>query len=294
MKFQTLSVVAGTKHCNASCPFCVARMTQAAPDTSKPEEINVRNLKKTLHLAKMSNVTTAIITSKGEPLLFPDQTTEYLDFFNKEGCSFPFIELQTNAINIANGKVDEDTLRLWYRLGLTTILISNVGYDGELNRQTYMPKSKEYFNTEEVIKKLHDIGFLVRMTCVGIQGGIDSSEKIKNYVQYCQMIGADQITWRPVNKPNEENSDDREVYEWTKYNGLSDIQSNEVKYWVMNNGTLLRKLVHGAAVFDVNGLNVCLTDCLTHDPDEEEIRQLIFYPNGELYTDWVYKGSRIL
>lgn len=292
MKFQSLSVVAGTKHCNAACPFCVSRMTGLDLAGVRPQEIHRRNLLKTLRLARMGGVSTAIITGKGEPTLFPHQIDEYLEYFDDQ---FPFVELQTNAIHIANGRIAENTLQSWYDRGLTTILISNVGYDAELNRQTYMPKSESYLNIEHVIDLLKRIGYIVRMTCVGIKGGIDNADKFQKYLEFCSLIGADQVTWRPVSKPDtKERSDDQEVYDWTVENSLTDIEAREVRDWVTRHGVPIRTLAHGGAVFDVNGQNVCMTDCLTHDHNEEELRQLIFFPDGELYTDWQFAGSRLL
>ncbi len=54
------------------------------------------------------------------------------------------------------------------------------------------------------------------------------------------------------------------------------------------------RLVHGAVIYDVNQQNVCLTDSLTIDQQKEEIRQLIFFPDGRLVYDWVFAGARIL
>lgn len=293
MKFQTLSVVAGTKHCQAKCPFCVSHMTGLDIAGSKPKPIHERNMLKTLKLAELAKVSTAIITSKGEPTLFPGQIDKYLSYFKDQ---FPFVELQTNGITIASGDIPNSTLKFWYDWGLTTILISNVGHDQELNRKTYMPKSDSYFDTQKLIDKLHDIGFSVRMTCVGIKGGVDCLEKFQEYLEYCKFIGADQVTWRPVAIPDI--SESKEVYDWTCKNLVDDSYDNHnrtsINLWVNKVGKLIRTLVHGGVIYDVDGQNVCLTDCLTHDPNEEEIRQLIFYPSGELYTDWQYKGSRLL
>jgi hypothetical protein len=53
-------------------------------------------------------------------------------------------------------------------------------------------------------------------------------------------------------------------------------------------------LVHGAAVYDLLGMNICLTHSLTRNPDEDTIRQLIFFPRGDLFTDWELRGSVLL
>ncbi len=53
-------------------------------------------------------------------------------------------------------------------------------------------------------------------------------------------------------------------------------------------------LMHGAVGYDVGGQNVCLTDCLTLDASNEDIRQLIFFPDGRLGYDWQYEGAVLL
>jgi hypothetical protein len=63
---------------------------------------------------------------------------------------------------------------------------------------------------------------------------------------------------------------------------------------VQGQGEELMRLVHGAVIYDVNQQNVCLTDSLTIDQQKEEIRQLIFFPDGRLVYDWVFAGARIL
>jgi hypothetical protein len=54
------------------------------------------------------------------------------------------------------------------------------------------------------------------------------------------------------------------------------------------------ELVHGAIVYDLHGQNICLTNALTIEPRSDEIRQLIFFPDGHLRYDWQYKGAIIL
>jgi hypothetical protein len=53
-------------------------------------------------------------------------------------------------------------------------------------------------------------------------------------------------------------------------------------------------LPHGGSVFDYRDQNVCVTNCLTGTRDPDDIRQIIFFPNGEISYDWRFKGARIL
>src|ERR1035437_8041677 len=94
LKFETLSVLAGSTACNARCNFCISRMTPPNGITSKPI-LNTDNLEIACRLAEKCGVTTALITGKGEPTLCPPHIDTYLAYLQRY---FPIIELQTNGI----------------------------------------------------------------------------------------------------------------------------------------------------------------------------------------------------
>lgn len=71
MKFKMFSVVVGSAACIANCPFCVS-CEKPNKDNLKDYEINFRNLKIAGSLANRSNIDTVMLTSRGEPLLFPN------------------------------------------------------------------------------------------------------------------------------------------------------------------------------------------------------------------------------
>ena len=297
MKFQTLSIVAGTQACNANCPFCVSKMTSLEYVKKQPEPINHRNLRKTLKLAQLANVSTVIMTGKGEPFLFPRQIIEYLEAM--EPYNFPFIEIQTNGErllhdDIIDGWKTDMYLAELYNSGVTTILLSNVGPNAELNKQIYFPRRKEPMDMQRLVNRIQTAGINVRLTTIGIKGGVDTVEKLEELVQWAQFLGVKQLTWRPVNEPGDEDTHDSDVSKWVKENFVHGLDVTYIRDTVKKDGTLLYKLVHGAAVYDYKGMNLCLTNCLTLDPNEETIRQLIFYPDGSLYTDWAKKGSVLL
>lgn len=295
MQFQSMSLVAGTKVCNAKCPFCVSRMTGMEMIKKTAEEINQRNLHKAVQLASHSNVTNIIITGKGEPTLYPEHINVYMEALDNK---FPFVELQTNGSMLLEER-GERYLKNWYDAGMTTIMISNCGYDPELNRRVYFPHKENYIDLPRLVDKIHDAGMIVRYTTVGIRGvgdnfnGIHSPEQFDKLVDFTKKLGIEQLTWRPVNKTSNTNNDP-EINGWVAENGLRHLESEHVVNHVRENGTELYKLVHNGAVYDYKGQNVCLTNCLTRDASDETIRQLIFFPNGQLYTDWEFKGSRLL
>jgi hypothetical protein len=54
------------------------------------------------------------------------------------------------------------------------------------------------------------------------------------------------------------------------------------------------ELSHGGVVYDVYGQNVCYTNALTTNKSSEDIRQIIFFPDGTISHDWKYTGAVLL
>ena len=289
MTIQTFSILTGSEACNARCPFCVSKMTPPQGITLKEPEVNWRNFKKAALLAKQKDVTTTMITSKGEPTLFPQQISKYLDALQE--FQFPIIELQTNGTLLADEKND-NYLKEWYEKGLTTIAISIVHYDPEKNRQIYLPYKKEYIDLPALINKLHKIGFSIRLACILIDKLIDNSKDLERLILFAKQNKAEQLTIRPVNKPNV--SRNPAIYNWTTENHLKGEQLTEIKDYLIKNGIQLMRLGYESIAYDVNGQNVCLTNSLTIDPESDNLRQLIFFPDGHLRYDWQYIGAILI
>lgn len=278
-------------------PFCISKQTVPNGIDLKEPTVNWRNFAKACRLAEMSNVTTTIITSKGEPTLFPNQVSEYLE--NLQKFNMPIVELQTNGIPIANNAGERffntdpyfniGYLSDWYKAGLTTIILSIVHFDPEKNRQIYLPHKKEYIDLPALIAILHKHGFSVRLSCVGLKGYIDNVEPLQELIAWAKENKVEQLSYRGVTKP--EVTRDDEVSKWTEDNFVPEENIMMIRDHLNKEGTLLMNLIHNAKVYDYNGQNVCLTNCLTYDPNEEELRQLIFFPNGKLRYSWQHEGA---
>lgn len=289
MKIQTFSILAGSSACNARCPFCISHMTPAHGVPLKEPEVNWHNFQKGCHLAKASGVTTVMLTSKGEPTLFPDMITKMLEAL--EPFNFPLIELQTNGIPIMERPERyAPLLKRWYDLGLTTVAVSIVDTDPESNRQIYLPHKREYIDLPGLIDVLHTHKLSVRLSVTMLRDFIDSPEGVERLLAYAREHKVEQLSVRPVNKPTE--SEDRDAALWTAERMLNQGLVDRIRHYLIANGTLLMTLIHGAQVFDVKGQNICLTDCLTLKGETEDIRQLIFFPDGTLGYDWAHTGAR--
>jgi molybdenum cofactor biosynthesis enzyme MoaA len=292
MRIQTFSILAGSEACNARCPFCVSKMTPPNGMELKEPGVNWRNFGLACQLAARCGVTTAMITGKGEPTLFPSQIDKYMDRLAEAG-SFPLIEMQSNGIPIAERpEVYDPHLKHWYERGMTTIAVSIVHYAPEKNREIYLPYREHYIDLPGLVDRLHGHGLAVRLACIMARGYVDGRAELERLVAFAHEHKVEQLTVRPVNKPK--TSRNLAVWDWSAEHALTDEQHEELASYFRDKGTQVMRLQHGGIVYDVGGQNVCLTDSLTLEPQSEEIRQLIFFPDGHLRYDWQYEGALLL
>lgn len=127
-----------------------------------------------------------------------------------------------------------------------------------------------------------------------IKGGIDSVEKLGDLLALTKLIEVEQLTIRPVNKPDFDRATNLTAWEWTNKNCVTPEQVDAIAEFLRATATPLMMLQHGAKVYDFGGQNVCLTDCLTIAPQDDDLRQLIFFPDGHLRYDWQYPGAILL
>ncbi len=291
MKFKMFSVVVGSPACIASCPFCVSGETPNKENLCD-YDINWRNFKIACNLANRSNVDTVMLTSRGEPLLFPDQITNYLK--NLKEFNFPFIELQTNGILLLKNKNKYDKyLKEWYKLGLTTITISVVSHRKEVNQKNYLEDKSEYIDLSELIKYLHELKYCVRLTCVCCKNMMDNHNEVSEFIKFAKLNKVEQVTLRPVNDEYRRES----AHNWILKNKLTDKNKKDISDYLTKNGTKLLELERIGTIYDVDGQNVLFSLPLTkytRDTNPENLRNLIFFPDGHIRYEWEMEGGILL
>ncbi len=288
MRISTFSIVTGSGACDARCPFCVSRMTGAAPP--RPIEPCWRNFEIACQLAVRAGATTAMLTGKGEPTLWPELVTEYLERLRRH--PIPLLELQTNGLGVARGRVDRGTLEGWHALGLSTVAVSVASLDPEENRAIYTPQ-QPYPDLAATVRVLHDVGFTVRLICVMLKGMVDGPERVAELVAFARAERVEQLTLLPVTSPDA--THDQEAAAWVGAHALGRAALRALQKWLEYPGTPVLELPHGARVYDVRGQNVCLNHCLDPRPTRpDEMRNLIFYPDGRLRHRWDAEGAVIL
>jgi hypothetical protein len=119
---------------------------------------------------------------------------------------------------------------------------------------------------------------------------IDNPKAIDEFLEFAKNNNCEEVTLRPVSKPEESRSQD--VYDWTSNHQINSEALESICDYFEKKGKLVKKFPFGGRIYDINGMSVCLTNCLTKDA-EGYMRQLIFYPNGIIATDWT-KEAKLL
>jgi len=264
-------------------------MTPKSGVSEKLQKTNWINFRKACEMAKTSGVNTVLFTGKGEPLLFPNQITEFLKEMKK--FNFPIVELQTNALEFErNTKKLNPYLKRWRNLGLNTFVLSIVHYKDKENKKIYSPNA-DYVNLKNIMKYLHENGFSIRLNCIMINGFIDKIEEVLNMVDFCKKNEVEQLTLKPVEMIKNQNTPQAK---WTLKNLIPIKVQKKIQLFLEKKGNRLRTLDSGGVVYDFNGQNVCFTDCLAGKPFTKDLRQLIFFPDGHLRYYWQYQGAILL
>ena len=249
---QSVSLLAGTKICDARCPFCVAELTPTHGLSNREVEIPIPRLRDILEYGRQGNAKTLMITGKGEPTLFPEHITKFLEetreFEEKTGFKFQKKELQSNGIRVAHYPEKYHAyLDRWKTLGLQTFIVSIVHYDPEENRKNYVPYLNSYIDLDKTVQTLHQHGLAVRLGCIAYNGGIDSREKLVKLINLTMRIGADELTVRSV--ATSDTTQSAGVHQWIKEHELTPEQHNDMYQFLEQEGLILTRYPFGGTIY---------------------------------------------
>jgi MoaA/NifB/PqqE/SkfB family radical SAM enzyme len=268
MKAHSLTLTVPYYGCDKICPYCISKITGY---TEKNLSMIHRNLPKVKKFAEMSQVSSVVISSKGEPLLC-SHSLEWVHLFLRSFHEFP-LELQSNGnkfifdsseakdlqekgLDVLAVSVDD-----FFRLGVYKAVIKSVP---ELTwRATVnLTPSVISHSPEEVLESALEAGFnqlSIR------QLSYPSSAKKSIHTDYIDGISVEEV-----------------------YNFVSKF------YLLAKEGQLIRQLPYGAQVYDYKGMGITYFPyCVQETSTDTDIRSLIFEEDGHLYTSWSSKASRL-
>jgi molybdenum cofactor biosynthesis enzyme MoaA len=291
MKARTFSIVVGNAGCNAHCPWCISRMTETNFELTR--DINWRRFATACNIVQQARdgLLSVLLTGKGEPTLHVTQVYQYLRELQNHG-NFPLIDLQTNGVLFDPENEDclLQSLCEWRDLGLTLVCFSVTHYYHDLSNR--LMGIRENYDFRRAIKAVHECGLGVRLNFTLLTNGVHTPEHLEHCVDLAAGYGVEQLTFREVTRPCDSISKDHAAY--VDAHKPIDACKTLFHYLEMNGANRLPDLAHGAALFDYRGQNVSVNHCLTDTVDPNDIRQIIFFPGGEICYDWKYRGARLL
>jgi sulfatase maturation enzyme AslB (radical SAM superfamily) len=270
MKANNLTISVPNKGCDKNCPYCISKITG---DIKSNAGVMLKNTHKVEQLAVSAQVSSVLITCKGETLLNYETALSYIDRFSQ----YP-LELQTNGIWLSKNTEKIEELA---QTGLNIVAVS-VDSKPDLSLVSHM------------FRAIKSYGMLLRI-CFNFTDTVFDD----NFAQFTENHFAhypiDQVLIRNIGYPKHNVVKRDSITEWIdKHNAQG--KYNEFYTEVSNEYTvpLIRTLAHGAKVFDYKGIAVCFSDyCIQEAHNEEDLRSLIFLEDGHLYTSWSSKASKI-
>jgi molybdenum cofactor biosynthesis enzyme MoaA len=269
MKANNLTISIPYKGCDKNCKYCVSKITGSIK-TNRGQMFC--NLHKVINLARMSQVSSVLLTGKGEPFLNFKDVIIFLGAFRE----FP-LEIQTNGLWLSHHLNRLPTLA---ESGLNVIALS-------------MDECSQ--ETQDRVKKLseatHKAGMILRVTFnVTNKQALSSFRTLLNM---CKTFNVDQLTLRNVMTPH--HSSETAQSRWIKDNvdpKLYPKLGQEMRDMCNEKGHHIRSLPYGAEVYDLEGIAVSFSNyCLQDDNNTEDIRSLIFQEDGHVYSSWNSKAS---
>jgi len=324
MNIQSLSIVVPTKKCVNNCAFCVSKThDNDYKDESKCDNFEENYIER-LEFAKDNGTNTIILTGTGEALQNKPFLKKFAEWNKKLHKPFYIIELQTTGVFL-----DDETLKFLrdeVRVKTISLSVSDL-FDNENNLNTIGVSEKLRFNLDDLVKKIKDYGFNLRISLNVLKSAedllvnkywveLEKLAKLQNFdkaIEYrdtyknelskgssyfyklfdrLKELSADQITFRKMWKSNNNN----EIDKWIENNTASDEFFNLLNSYIKNNGKVIGKLTFGALQYEVGGENGISTvidgDCMS-DEVKDSVKYLILRENGKLYFKWNSKSSLV-
>lgn len=272
MKANNLTISIPNKGCNKKCPYCISDMT---PSVDSNPEIFLKRLLKAKKLAEHANVSSVLVTGKGEPTLNLDMVSTVGAVFNE----FP-LEIQTNGVLFL--QPSDSTL----------VKLSNYGFDViSLSFDNWF-QFKDHSST---FKKIKELGMTSRVT-FNVTDFLPEDFELDSFFYLCREHSVDQFSLRNITYPSA--SKDNQTLEWIKENTqnhmyeklLGDFNSS----FFATKAILIGSTSFGGKIYDVQGVSFTYFDsCIQENHNEEDIRSLIYQEDGHMYTTWNSKASRV-
>ena len=243
---RTVSLLPVAQGCQAKCPFCFSHASVS--DDVKQKKLTKKRIREVLISAKKAGATRAVITGGGEPMMVPPE--RLLGMVRQCAELFPKVVMITNGYAI--GKLPEDSRLAYLRKledsGLSVLSISRHSATENEAIMKLDTKSEEIAAT---VRKHTFEHLTLRWVCVLQKGGVDSEEKIAEYLDWVAGTGVQEICFKElyISTSVESLYHDYESNRWSRENQVPLVMLTTFLEAV--GGEIISRLPWGAPVYQL-------------------------------------------
>ena len=193
MEPRTFSVLPIANACQARCAFCFSKASASEAVKQRPLDLELG--RKWAREARKRGVLRAVITGGGEPTLCKPEALESLVRMLSEEIGSTLV-ITNGAIwgNLSDSELHR-RLECLANAGLTRIALSRHGVGAENEERILGIKAK----ASRVVSAILEQGRIkTRSICVLQKGGVDTQEKVKNYIKLMAEEGVSEICFKEL------------------------------------------------------------------------------------------------
>jgi cyclic pyranopterin phosphate synthase len=284
--------------CNARCGFCVEELRPASRGTVLERQRTVETddaryfaaLAATLEALRPLGLTISI--TGGEPSKDPR-----LPAILALTARFPSKRrsLTTNGSGLLDVRAGRPIIDHIVAAGIEHLNISRAHPDHERNAKLMvLHEGLALAQLREVVARAHEGGSRVRLSCVLVEGAIDSLARIREYLEFARSVGVDNVIFRQLMHVDRETVADNFVVKFsdrrrTRLEPLLDQISDDPEF------AFTKQIVgyyYYVEVWRHAGIDVVFEEAdlaqleRTKQSMPGVIHELIFHPNAKLASTW--------
>lgn len=284
--------------CNAKCPFCVEELRPASRGRELMEHRKIERDDE-VYFSRLNQVLSALVPlnpsvsiTGGEPSKDP-RLPRILRLLQGHGCRKRTIT--TNGSGLLDEREGSPLVDWIVSSGVKHLNISRAHIDQKRNAAVMV--LKESLSDDEmceVVRRAFRGGSRPRLSCVLLEGQIDSLEGIVDYLEYARSLGVDNVIFRQLMKtdPNTMLRNHVVLYSDVKrvlLEGILDEISSDPRFSFQKQ---IMGYYYYVEVWRYFGIDVVFEEAdlaqleVAKRSNRDVCHELVFHPNGVLASTW--------
>ena len=284
MAIQSLSILVPCNgHCWNNCHFCVSMQHN---EYYSKDIITTNNIPQSyldrMQWTRDAGCDSLIFTGVTEPQQNLPFIYKLLTLNRTLRTPFYNISIQTTGTALTPGEIERLA-----QAGINTIALSISSFDDQKNWDIIQaPEKVRTMSIVNIIECAKDNGMNVR-ACLNLTNEFNIFHP-GIYFDWAEQYDVDQLTFRKIYS-----SGNNEKSTWIKEHLFDNNKFESIRQFIIERGTIIRRLPFGALLYDVNGVSTVIDEDCMAEHNIKEIRYAVLRANNKLYSSWNKKGSLI-